>query len=32
MNEVKSIFTNTFVKRLPRKKVLDLKSMGIKVK
>jgi hypothetical protein len=32
MNGVKSIFTDTLVKRLPRKKVLNLKPMGIKVK
>ena len=32
MNGVKAIFTDTLVKRLPRKTVLNLKPMGIKVK
>ena len=32
MDGVKSIFTDTLVKWLPRKKVLNLKTMGSKVK
>ncbi len=32
MDGVKAIFTDTLVKRLPRKKVLNLKTLGIKGK
>jgi hypothetical protein len=31
-DRVKSIFTETLVKRLPYKKILDLKTISIKVK